>query len=420
MKYLSRFTLKTYAFLILSFIIPILGFSQLKNKPDTYWYPDNKGKLGLKDRTTKNWVISPQYAWISPFSNGLARVNIGGECLIDGNIKVNGKDYTLVVGGKWGYINRENLFVIPPKFDWAEDFDENGLANVNMGISLINDPEDNSYCICFKEENSGAWGQINLKGSLTIPIKNSSIYPLNDEYYLIALETSIIIDSLGPLTSSTLYGVISFNGYKILDFDYLQIKLNPVNKDLFSVQDQNEKWGSYSLSKNKMICSSAYASPLIFYEDLASANISFSSKKGYLTKEGLWAIKPSYEAANSFSEGLALVQQDSIWKVINRKGKVVSKNIGVNMNYFSLYQDLFVYNEGLMPFYDEKINKFGFINVEGQVIIKAKFNYVEEPFKNGKAKISNSNPYYSNDFDGDDEWAFDSYYYIDNAGNKIE
>ena len=57
-------------------------------------------------------VINPQFDEAKNFSEGLARVNIGGR---RNRFRRDG-------GGKWGYINSKGKFVINPQFDEAWDF----------------------------------------------------------------------------------------------------------------------------------------------------------------------------------------------------------------------------------------------------------------------------------------------------------
>ncbi len=90
--------------------------------------------VSFKDENSKLWgfkkingdiAIPAKFTFAYAFSDGFAAVNMGGEVrLID--------EYTdeyVVVGGKWGYINKQGELVIPLQFDGA-DFFENGFAIV--------------------------------------------------------------------------------------------------------------------------------------------------------------------------------------------------------------------------------------------------------------------------------------------------
>ena len=57
------------------------------------------------------WVIDPQFGMALPFSEGLARVQLGN---------------------KYGFIDRSGQMVINPQFDYASSFSE-GLAKVKLG-----------------------------------------------------------------------------------------------------------------------------------------------------------------------------------------------------------------------------------------------------------------------------------------------
>ena len=75
----------------------------MKYVPAKWGYIDKAGTV----------VISPQYWWVGPFSEGLAFVE-------------------LEEGGKKGYIDREGKIVVRPQFDSARSF-QHGLARVTLG-----------------------------------------------------------------------------------------------------------------------------------------------------------------------------------------------------------------------------------------------------------------------------------------------
>ncbi|MGA9968239.1 MAG: WG repeat-containing protein [Terriglobales bacterium] len=64
--------------------------------------------------TKVDWAIKPQFDDLRDFSEGLAAVNLGANCLM---------------GGKWGYVDKGGQTAIPFKFVWAGTF-HNGRACV--------------------------------------------------------------------------------------------------------------------------------------------------------------------------------------------------------------------------------------------------------------------------------------------------
>ena len=97
-----------------------------------------------------NWLISPQYTDVAKeFEEGLAAVEINGKVgFIDKNNRFviapkfepmkNLKGFSqglaaVKIGDKYGYIDKTGKFIIEPQFDYAENFNENHLATVKMG-----------------------------------------------------------------------------------------------------------------------------------------------------------------------------------------------------------------------------------------------------------------------------------------------
>jgi hypothetical protein len=78
--------------------------------------------------TKGDWSIRPQFDEGRDFSEGLAAVNQGGKCHM---------------GGKWGYVDKDGMTVIPTRYDYAGQF-ETGHA-----------------CV----EEAGQWKLIDTKGN---------------------------------------------------------------------------------------------------------------------------------------------------------------------------------------------------------------------------------------------------------------
>ena len=79
--------------------------------------------------TNGNVVIAPRFLEAGQFSEGLARVYVGGHYGLRRNGFGRG-----VSGGKWGYIDTTGKMVIEPRFDHAHDFAD-ALACVGISVS---------------------------------------------------------------------------------------------------------------------------------------------------------------------------------------------------------------------------------------------------------------------------------------------
>ena len=86
---------------------------------------------------------------------------------------------------------------------------------------------------------------------------------------------------------------------------------------------------------------------------------------GYANGAGRIILPMIYIDANSFSEGLAAVKADSLWRFINANGNAVVAPLFTNAGNFS---------SGLAPVANTQ-NLWGYINTEGQYIIQPKYAF---------------------------------------------
>lgn len=130
----------------------LYGYENVGDK--YYWWAeahflgDGKEQLNLGYRT--QWVIAPQYDRVAKeFSEGLAAVELGGKVgfidrlnrfiippVFEPTDDLKGFRYGLAAvkkDGKYGFIDKQGAFVIAPRFDEAENFGDDYLAVVKMG-----------------------------------------------------------------------------------------------------------------------------------------------------------------------------------------------------------------------------------------------------------------------------------------------
>ncbi|MGI9383493.1 MAG: WG repeat-containing protein [Methyloligellaceae bacterium] len=103
-----------------------------------------------------------------------------------------------------------------------------------------------------------------------------------------------------------------------------------------------------------------------------------NGKFGYKNKAGETVVPARYIIAKCFLEtGIAAVADENSWAYIDRHGNVVLRPF-----IFDNGPDYFA--EGLARFV--KDGKMGFFDIQGRVVIDARFDWVE-PFSNGRAKF---------------------------------
>ena len=160
------------------------------------------GTSGCIDRSGQ-FVIAPHFAWVQPFSEGLAAASIRDES-----------------GEHWGFIDKAGAMVIPARFDGAGEFSE-GLAVVIVNgkygyidktgtlVIELRFPVSRSFSegrAAFMDE-SGHYGFIDRQGRVVVP---AQFYPLVKDY-----ENGLAFVDVAPrdsIGSDPKYGYIDFDG----------------------------------------------------------------------------------------------------------------------------------------------------------------------------------------------------------------
>jgi hypothetical protein len=105
---------------------------------------------------------------------------------------------------------------------------------------------------------------------------------------------------------------------------------------------------------------------------------------GFIDESGSIVIKPSYTWARNFSDGLAVVNRNDTYLVINTKGETIFKTT----NYISNFHN------GLATFSDNKTYKYGYINKKGKIVLKAIYNSAGSFGKDHTAIVTKSGKFY--------------------------
>lgn len=98
---------------------------------------------------------------------------------------------------------------------------------------------------------------------------------------------------------------------------------------------------------------------------------------GYIDKTGKWVIRPSFEYAGSFSEGLANARVNKEYGYIDKTGKFIIK---------PQFRNAFQFSEGLAAIISKENAKYGYIDKKGNIVIEPQFENATR-FVKGKAKV---------------------------------
>lgn len=236
--------------------------------------------------------------------------------------------FKLKEGTLWGYINDEGLTVIEPRYEYAEDFQENGLAIVQtkVGTGLIDSSGREkvkpvySFIAPFSE---GRAVVSDLKGYTFIDEKGKEVTSARYDY-LNSLHEGRAVFSHQSTSGPSHYGYLDPQGKEVLPAIYLDAGDFMNGKALVKIAE-----GEYALIDPEGQRLHTYNYPFVGNpgEGLLSFQATENGKYGYLHTDGTIAIQPQFTAALPFSEGRAVINTapdyGNAYGLIDKQGKAI-------------------------------------------------------------------------------------------------
>ncbi|MDE7414248.1 MAG: WG repeat-containing protein [Muribaculaceae bacterium] len=257
------------------------------------------GKYGFIDKSGK-LVIPAKYSVLDSFSEDLARVEIGG---------------------KWGFVDKSGKLIIPAEYNYADSFSD-GLAIVKIG---------------------GKWGVIDKSGKLVIPAKYDNAGDFSE--------------GLADVKIGEKWGFINKRGKLVIPAKYDYV--SDFSDGLARVEIGG-KWGFID-KRGKLVIPAEYDGCWKFSDGLARVEI--GGKMGFIDKSGKLVIPAEYDYYWDFSEGLAGVEIGGKFGFIDKSGKLV---IPAEYDYCDLFSDgLAIVKIG---------ENYGFIDKSGKLVIPAEYD----------------------------------------------
>ncbi len=236
-----------------------------------YGFVDKQGHLFQKT----------EYAYVSEFSEGLSAVNIGGYYKMVPHLPAGGFP---TEGGKWGFIDAKEKFIMEPQFEAAQSFSE-GLAAVR---------------------SNNKWGYIDKNGKTVIPFVYDS--------------AGLFMNGIAWVKKNGHFGFINKEQKKITEFIYIDLRV--FHEDFAAIKNKEGSW-NYIDKNGKTIVQEQFENASSFYEGLAG--IMKNGKWGFINGKGTIVIDFLFEETRNFSNGLAAVKSGGKWGYINKKGDWVVK-----------------------------------------------------------------------------------------------
>lgn len=334
--------------------------------------------------TSGNYVVEPSFTHIgNSFQEGFLGVRVPDK--------------------GWGYINEAGEIVIEPQFRVAEGF-RNGFARVSS--QLASDGRGTYYL----------WGYINISGERITEDIFFEAYDFSEGLALVKNENYLIpygyIDGTGEYAiKPSYYNATSFSdGVAFVDFGdtdyslidkegnvlYSKIWSNPstssgykvyFNQGLCPIQTTDGSGYVYINTKGEVVLPKdgqpfERARSFTLTDEFAAVVDKESGLCGYIDLNGDWVIPPQYEyfSAGDFHSGIALVTlgtADDIsagngkTELIDTSGNCIlefSKDVGLQWSWSSPER---------IAVAEYASGKFGFWNLEGDVVIDYIFDEVK-------------------------------------------
>jgi len=354
--------------------------------------PYRKGdKWGFCD-SNKKIVIELKYDETSPFSEGLASVELNGAY---GYIDKVGREITPIkyeyvssfseglalvkLNDKWGFIDKTGREIIPIKYDDAHSFSE-VLAHVKLngkhglidktGREVI--PIKYDYASSFSE----GLALVGLKGKRSFIDKTGrEIIRIKYDYYVSPFREGLAFVGNDKLSE---HGYIDKTGREVIPIKYKHPHsyraggLFSAIHDYMFIEDDD--------AVGQKIIPIAHALDFLFHEGLARVNLNYNW--GYIDKTGREVIPIKYGYATPFDKGLASVELNHKCSYIDKTGQEI---LSIEHGYADTIK------EGLArlgkPLAScELLYNYGYINKTGREVIPVKYNHAYS-FSEGLARV---------------------------------
>jgi hypothetical protein len=290
-------------------------------------------------------------------------------------------------GSKWGYINEKGNFILPPKYEMARDFQENGLAivQINNLTGIIN--SDGYFIVKPKYDTISPFSEgratvIDEKGFKVINEAGKEITSKGYSFigdYQEGRATAANTNEQGEY----LYGYLNRGGKEVIPLSYESASDFQDGKALVKI-----KGGSYALIDLTGKILNSYTYPFVddYGEGMLAFRESNDGKWGYMDETGKVVIEKKFTGTQHFVEGKAIVQTSELYGLIDTEGQFIIKpHYNTLLN---LEEGHYALGKAIDPERPYIGSKYAIADSEGHIYTGFIFNGVS-PYKDGIASAYN-------------------------------
>ncbi|MEM9921385.1 MAG: WG repeat-containing protein [Bacteroidota bacterium] len=320
-------------------------------------------------------VLDFEYRRAGNFKNGLAWVytekgthfiDTEGRMVIPSKFRkafdFEGNLARVVVDGKYGLIDRKGKFVVEPMYTDIQPFNEYGLAVArlkgrNSRYVLINQVGMKVTSRNFKEirpfkeglaavKYKNGYGFINFTGKIVIPSRYSKVSDFSEGY--------------AAVQKNGQCGYIDFRGKEVIDFQFTKCL------DFFdgkAVVYKGYKQGGIIDTSGHFVIEPSINRLFSFKE--GRGLVRDSKYRFYYITEAAEMHEGYFDKASDFQHGVAVVQSEGKWGIINQRGIAIIP---------PKYDKIEDFKEGYAKV---RIKGFsGLTNLQGELIVQPDYEYI--------------------------------------------
>ncbi|HWE35696.1 MAG TPA: WG repeat-containing protein [Isosphaeraceae bacterium] len=302
-------------------------------------------------------------------------------------------------GDRWGYIDAKGKVAIPPRYRWAEDF-QDGLAGVEQdetvgfidgrGEMVFTTPPGASIrmfsggLVAYRAIDK--YGFLDRRGKVIVEPRYDNVGQFSEGLAAVNLGAVSHGFPRPDLKEGGKWGFIDTTGKLVIPIRFDSVEYHGFSDGLARVTVGDERYDIDKAGKVAIRLDDPAAAPerriwsaSAFSEGLAPAMRSTddpgTARWGYIDTTGRFIVAPRFDSAWDFSEGLACVGMEKKVGFIDRAGRVVIR---------PRFEGAQEFSEGLAAV--QQGGRWSFIDTKGQVVIPGRFNDVER-FVGGLARV---------------------------------
>lgn len=298
------------------------------------------------------------------------------------------KDILLPVfeNGRYGYKNIQDEWVIQPQFEYAQMFNDQDVAVVDMGgVSYLIDREGKGIVPLARKGALYAYCSLNSTKAGLIPIAwyDEAGWPVEGGFIdKQGIPTGRMYDDImwpeeGAMKERDYYLVESGGKFGYVNGENEEVislvydDLGNIGKNGLIRAKVNEQWGWIN-EKNEIVIPFTYEETGAFHYGMAK--VWQNGRAGFINEKGKQVIPCMYDNAGRFGKnGLAPVRQGEKWGYINQKGEMV-----IPAQYDMAYS-----SGGEMLSKIEINGRDGYIDKDNKAVIPAVYDSLGEIEENG-------------------------------------